>query len=72
MIKALAQGAGLRMPSFGGYILKWVLPYYLPIILLMWMVFVAQDYRIRATGIIVAVVRVAFSVYGDRKKASAG
>ena len=40
MIKALAERGGHRLPTFPGYILKWAVPILLPLLLMVWMIFV--------------------------------
>jgi Na+/H+ antiporter NhaD/arsenite permease-like protein len=39
MVKAIAEEAGIAMPSFFGYILRWTLPVNVPIFLLVTWVF---------------------------------
>jgi Na+/H+ antiporter NhaD/arsenite permease-like protein len=39
MVKSIAQGAGVEMPSFFGYILRWSLPILLPVFLLVTLLF---------------------------------
>jgi len=40
MVKAISEAAGVRMPSFFGYIVKYTLPILLPIFVVVWLVFV--------------------------------
>ena len=42
MVKSIAEEAGVRMPSFGGYILRYTLPFLLPAFLLATVVFFAH------------------------------
>ena len=39
MVKSIAESAGIQMPSFFGYVLRYSLPILLPIYLLIWVVF---------------------------------
>ncbi|PTX19647.1 UIT6 family transporter [Pontibacter mucosus] len=36
MVKAIAESAGIRMPSFFGYVLRYSIPFLLPILALVW------------------------------------
>jgi len=63
MVKSIAESADVEMPSFGGYTLKWAFRYLLPILLIMVMIFVVQDWRIRGLGIFFAVLRVAQEIW---------
>jgi Na+/H+ antiporter NhaD/arsenite permease-like protein len=38
MVKAIAESAGVKMPSFFGYILRFSIPFLLPLLLLIWLV----------------------------------
>jgi Na+/H+ antiporter NhaD/arsenite permease-like protein len=40
MIKALAERQGSPVPTFPGYFLKWAVPILLPLLLIVWMIFV--------------------------------
>ncbi len=39
MVKSIADKAGVKMPSFGDYIFKYSLPYLLPVLVIVWLVF---------------------------------
>lgn len=41
MVKAIAEGLGVRMPSFFGYMLQFSVPILLPILVLVWILFFA-------------------------------
>jgi Na+/H+ antiporter NhaD/arsenite permease-like protein len=41
MVKSIADAAGCKTPSFGGYIVKYVLPILIPTYLLVWLIFFA-------------------------------
>lgn len=58
MVKSIAESANVPMPSFAGYTLKWALRYLVPILFIMVMVFIVQDWRIRGLGILWAFLRV--------------
>lgn len=42
MVKAIAEQNSIEMPSFFGYIIRYALPFLLPILLLTWLVFIAM------------------------------
>jgi Na+/H+ antiporter NhaD/arsenite permease-like protein len=42
MIKAIAERQGIRLPTFPGYVFKWAVPILLPLLLIVWMIFVRQ------------------------------
>lgn len=67
MVKSIAESAKVTMPSFGGYTLKWAFRYLVPVLLIMVMIFIAQDWRFRVLGIIWAVVRVAHEIWQARR-----
>jgi Na+/H+ antiporter NhaD/arsenite permease-like protein len=50
MVKAIAEAAGVVMPSFGGYVVKWTLRYLVPVLGMMVLVFIVQDARLRLLG----------------------
>jgi hypothetical protein len=58
MVKSIAEAGGVRMPSFGGYVLRWALPCLAPILAAMVLVFLVQDWRARVAGGILTVVLV--------------
>ncbi len=39
MVKSIADKAGVKMPSFGEYIYKYSIPYLLPVLIVVWLVF---------------------------------
>lgn len=39
MVKSIADKAGVKMPSFGEYIFKYSIPYLLPVLVIVWLVF---------------------------------
>ena len=39
MVKSIADKAGVKMPSFGDYIFKYSVPYLLPVLVVVWLVF---------------------------------
>lgn len=41
MVKSIAEQIGIKMPSFFGYILRFSIPFLLPLLLLVWLVFFA-------------------------------
>jgi len=41
MVKSIAEHAGLKVPSFLGYVFKFTLPFLLPILILLWLIFFA-------------------------------
>jgi len=40
MVKAIAEKRGIRLPSFPGYFFKWAVPILLPLLLILWVIFV--------------------------------
>jgi Na+/H+ antiporter NhaD/arsenite permease-like protein len=38
MVKSIAESAGVKMPSFFGYILRFSIPFLLPLLLLTWLI----------------------------------
>jgi Na+/H+ antiporter NhaD/arsenite permease-like protein len=42
MIKAIAERQGIPLPTFPGYVVKWAVPILLPLLFLVWMIFVRQ------------------------------
>ena len=41
MVKSIAEQIGLKMPSFFGYIIRFSIPFLLPLLLIIWLVFFA-------------------------------
>lgn len=41
MVKSIAEQSGIKMPSFFGYIIRFTIPILLPILFLVWLVFIA-------------------------------
>jgi len=40
MVKAIAERQGVRLPTFAGYVFKWTVPILLPLLLILWLIFV--------------------------------
>lgn len=40
MVKAIAERQGIRLPTFPGYFFKWAVPILLPLLLILWVIFV--------------------------------
>ena len=40
MIKAIAERQGIHLPTFPGYVFKWAVPILLPLLLILWVIFV--------------------------------
>jgi Na+/H+ antiporter NhaD/arsenite permease-like protein len=64
MVKAIAEAGGVRMPSFAGYIVRWVIPFFLPVLAAMLLVFITDDWRFKAAG--AALTLVLLVVHGLR------
>lgn len=41
MVKSIAEGVGIKMPSFFGYIIRFTIPFLIPLLLLTWVIFFA-------------------------------
>jgi Na+/H+ antiporter NhaD/arsenite permease-like protein len=41
MVKAISESAGVKMPSFFGYIIRYTIPIMLPVLIVIWVVFVS-------------------------------
>ena len=41
MVKSISEGVGIKMPSFFGYIIRFSIPFLLPLFLLTWLIFFA-------------------------------
>jgi Na+/H+ antiporter NhaD/arsenite permease-like protein len=39
MVRAIAEDNGIKMPSFGAYIMRYAVPYLLPVLILVWILF---------------------------------
>ena len=39
MVKAIAEQQGVKMPSFTAYVFRFALPYLLPVLALVWLLF---------------------------------
>ena len=50
MVKSIADGRGIPMPSFGGYFVRWALAYPIPVMVLMVAVFLVRDWRVNLAG----------------------
>lgn len=53
MVKAVADSAGLKMPTFGGYVV-WAFKYLVPTLLAMLLVFIAQPMWAKGLGVVLA------------------
>jgi Na+/H+ antiporter NhaD/arsenite permease-like protein len=40
MVKSIAEQVGIKMPSFFGYIVRYSIPFLLPLLLLVWLLFI--------------------------------
>ena len=40
MIKAIAERQGIRLPTFPGYFFKWAVPILLPLLMIVWLIFI--------------------------------
>ncbi|MBI5536093.1 MAG: sodium:proton antiporter [Deltaproteobacteria bacterium] len=56
MVKSIAESGGVRMPSFGGYVFRWAVPYLLPVLVAMVLVFLTEGWMTRGIGVVLAVV----------------
>ncbi|MCU0691088.1 MAG: sodium:proton antiporter [Polyangiaceae bacterium] len=63
MVKSIAESAHVEMPSFGAYTFKWAFRYLLPVLLMMVLIFIVQDWRVRVIGVLMALVRVAHDIW---------
>jgi Na+/H+ antiporter NhaD/arsenite permease-like protein len=50
MVKSIADSRSVPMPSFGGYFVRWALPYHIPVLALMVMAFLVRDWRVALAG----------------------
>lgn len=41
MVKSIAEGVGIKMPSFFGYIIRFTIPFLIPLLVLTWVIFFA-------------------------------
>lgn len=55
MVKAVAEKAGVAMPSFGGYIV-WTFRYLVPVLVAMVLIFIADGFLTTITGVAFAIV----------------
>jgi Na+/H+ antiporter NhaD/arsenite permease-like protein len=63
MVKAIAESAGVAMPSFGGYVARWTLRYLVPVLGMMVLVFIVRDGRLRVLGAALALVYVGWHLF---------
>jgi hypothetical protein len=70
MVKAIADSAGVAMPSFAGYVARWTLRYLVPVLALMVLVLIVQDWRLRALGVGLTVVYLGLQLVPSRRGAS--
>jgi len=69
MVKSIAESAGIEMPSFGGYTMKWALRYLAPVLTLMVLVFIVDSIAYKGIGIVLSVVWVVVYLREARKAA---
>jgi Na+/H+ antiporter NhaD/arsenite permease-like protein len=69
MVKSIAESAGIEMPSFAGYTMKWALRYLAPVLALMVLVFVVDGIGYKGIGVVLSVVWVVVYVREARKAA---
>lgn len=70
MVKSIAESEKVEMPSFGGYVLRWALPIYVPTLATVLLIFLTDSPLLRAAGVLLAVTMVAVSVtFGLRHRA---
>lgn len=63
MVKAVAEGAGVTMPSFGGYI-AWTFRYLVPILVALVMIFIADGMVWTIAGVVIAAVSIGATALG--------
>jgi len=63
MVKSIAESGGVRMPSFGGYLWRWALPYLAPVLIAMALIFLTEGWMARAVGVGMAVAVAAAHVW---------
>ena len=66
MVKAVADGAGLKMPSFGAYVV-WAAKYLLPILVAMMLLFIARPIEAKAVGAVLALALAYRAVWVAKK-----
>ena len=66
MVKAVAEGRGVEMPSFTGYI-GWTLRYLVPILVSMVLIFIAQSTIARVAGVALGVLILALDFWTLRR-----
>jgi Na+/H+ antiporter NhaD/arsenite permease-like protein len=62
MVKSIADGRGVPMPSFGGYFVRWALVFHIPVLALMVLVFLVTDWRVNVAGGVAALFMAAVYV----------
>lgn len=67
MVKAVADSAGVRMPSFGGYVVL-AFRYLVPVLVAMSFVFIAEASWLRITGWVLAALLVVRALRGELRK----
>ncbi|MFC1641605.1 sodium:proton antiporter [Myxococcota bacterium] len=65
MVKAIADSAGVRMPSFGGYVI-WALRYLVPVLTLMTLVIIAPALPLKLLGVVLTLGWVGYLSLGAR------
>ncbi|MDR0965249.1 MAG: sodium:proton antiporter, partial [Myxococcales bacterium] len=67
MVKVIAENAQVPMPSFGGYILRWSALFYLPVLVALAFVFIAQAPWLKAIGALLTLTIAACSLWVGMK-----
>lgn len=67
MVKAVAENARVPMPSFGGFILRWSVCYYLPVVLVLVLVVIADALFLKLLGILFGAAIAACSLWVGMK-----
>lgn len=67
MVKSIADEAGVRMPTFGGYLLRWTVPFVLPALISMSMIFIAPQPGLKIAGVAVWLIAAGSHVWRARR-----
>lgn len=59
MIKSITESSGVRMPAFGGYVLKWSLVHLVPVLVPMVLIFLVQNEVLKVLGLVMTLALVA-------------
>jgi Na+/H+ antiporter NhaD/arsenite permease-like protein len=62
MVKAIAESGGVRMPTFGAYVFRWVLPFLVPVLLSMALLFIAPHPAAKLAGAALALAMAGWHV----------